>query len=396
MKKIVMTVFCLIIAVILIVGIRMANRPPLTQKAEITTVEDRIQVQGLIVRDEHVFYATGTGTVYFGISEGERVSKDTLISKIYSGTVSEDVLKELSTIDKKIARAVEEENKSTLYSSDSNSVDSEIKTRLDSIYEYAQNMDTAKISEYKTAINNLRSANDDSGVTLTELREKKNELEASIGYEAQDIYTDISGVFSTYLDGLESVLEPDRIEQYTPSYISGLQVKEQEKAAADPSVAVGDPICKVVNNHLWYTVSVVNTADLAECKEGMSIKLRFKNMADAEVDGVVEYISEPDSVGNALVMIRCSTYLDSAFAYRNADIDMIFKSYTGYNVPVYAIRTKEDGSHMVIGESGTSRFNCDVDVLYTNTDDGYAIVQSSENAVNKLSKADRIVISEAS
>ena len=67
-----------------------------------------------------------------------------------------------------------------------------------------------------------------------------------------------------------------------------------------------------------------------------------------------------------------------------------------YNVPVYAIRTKEDGSHMVIGESGTSRFNCDVDVLYTNTDDGYAIVQSSENAVNKLSKADRIVISEAS
>ena len=82
MKKIVMTVFCLIIAVILIVGIRMANRPPLTQKAEITTVEDRIQVQGLIVRDEHVFYATGTGTVYFGISEGERVSKDTIISKI--------------------------------------------------------------------------------------------------------------------------------------------------------------------------------------------------------------------------------------------------------------------------------------------------------------------------
>lgn len=396
MKKIVMTVFCLIIAVILIVGIRMANRPPLTQKAEITTVEDRIQVQGLIVRDEHVFYATGTGTVYFGISEGERVSKDTLISKIYSGTVSEDILKELSTIDKKIARAVEEENKSTLYSSDSNSVDSEIKTRLDSIYEYAQNMDTAKISEYKTAINNLRSANDDSGVTLTELREKKNELEASIGYAAQDIYTDISGVFSTYLDGLESVLEPDRIEQYTPSYISGLQVNDQEKAAADPSVAVGDPICKVVNNHLWYTVSVVNTADLAECKEGMSIKLRFKNMADAEVDGVVEYISEPDSVGNALVMIRCSTYLDSAFAYRNADVDMIFKSYTGYNVPVYSIRTKEDGSHMVIGESGTSRFNCDVDVLYTNTDDGYAIVQSSENAVNKLSKADRIVISEAS
>ena len=92
--------------------------------------------------------------------------------------------------------------------------------------------------------------------------------------------------------------------------------------------------------------------------------------------------------------VKCPTYLVSAFSYRLVDVDLIFESYEGYKVPIQSVRTEDDGSKKVIGIKENREHDCYCDVLFTNTDAGYAIIESTDNAENKLSQMERIVVGE--
>ncbi|MDO5398327.1 MAG: HlyD family efflux transporter periplasmic adaptor subunit [bacterium] len=389
--------FALIVAVIIfiaaIAALRSVKSDIVTEPAELTTLENSVHTNGFIVRDETMYYATGTGTPYFGASEGERISKDSQVAVIFEGKVDSDSIKELSVIDAKLKRAYEAEQNGLTHRSDTGSIENDIMMRVNEIYGFAEDDNVRMAAQQHEAIDSLRTNgeyNNDTGATR--LEDEKWRTIQSIGSGRKEIYSEISGVFSTYLDGLEPVLVPDRIEQYTPSYIRGLPDAENEEADLN-HVETGDPICKVMNNHVWYALAALNSDEAEKCSKNTSVKLRFNNMADAEVEGIIDYISDADENGDRLVLIRCSTYVESVFSYRRADMDIIFDSYTGYKVPVNAIRAG-DGNPYVYGQAGSSSFKCEVKVLYTDSGSEYSIIESTEEAKNKLSRAERIIISD--
>lgn len=393
MKKRLAMIAVAVILVIAAAAIRHANSDIITEPAELTTLENSIHTDGFIVRDETMYYATGTGTPYFSASEGERISKDSQAAIIFEGKVDSDAIKQLSVIDAKLERAYESENSGILHRSDNGSIENDIMTRVSSIYAYAEEDNVRMIAQEHEAIDSLRENGEYSNDTgAARLEDEKWNLIQSIGSGRKEIYSEISGVFSTYLDGLESVLIPDRIEQYSPSYISGLADAKQEETDTS-HVEVGDPICKVMNNHVWYMLAAIDAEEAEQCEKGKGVRLRFNNMANAEVEGVIDYISEADEKGSRLILIRCSTYVESVFSYRRADVDIIFDSHTGYKVPVNAIRVDGD-KHYVYGQAGSSNFKCEVNVVYTDSESKYSIIESTEEAKNKLSRAERIIISD--
>lgn len=372
-------------------GIKYAVTPVGTVDAVITDEEKSISAEGVIVREERVYYAVGSGTVYNNVAEGARVAKDSLISTVYGGSVNGGVLKELYNIDKKIEK---ESKESESYASDYISPESEIASRTADIINAAADNDIAAIVQYKDDINRLRRGEDISRVDrVEELQEQKSGLENSIGTDKSEIYADISGVFTTYLDGLEGELRPDVVETYTPDYIAGLDSGTREDKSKS-EVKEGDPVCKVVNNHVWYVVVPIETRRLEKIEKNTPVKVRFKNMANEKIKGVIDYIGESDANGMSVVMVKCPFYFESAYSYREADIDIIFEEYTGYKVPIHAIRTDENGKHSVIGEIGRTQYNCECNVLYSDTERAIAVVESAEDAENKLSKMERIVIGE--
>ena len=85
---------------------------------------------------------------------------------------------------------------------------------------------------------------------------------------------------------------------------------------------------------------------------------------------------------------------EGAFSYRAVDVEIIFERYSGYKVPISAVHTTENGGHKVIGTKDNRQLDCDVDVLFTDTKEGYAIVESTDNAKYRVSSMDRIVIGE--
>lgn len=394
MKKRAAAIFCILVAALLIFGIRYVNSPVNSVSVEMETHEDSLAAKGFIVRDEVVYYARNNGTIYNHVMEGARVSKDAIVSTVYSGSISRDTIKELGVIDKKIVRETNETKKSSLYTSDSSSVEAQIAAKANSVFDAAAEKNISQISRYKEDINKLRAGEDLSDDNrLNDLYSQKQAIEDRIGLNKDEIFTEISGVFSTYLDGLESVLKPDRISEYTAEYIESLSGSRDAYGNISGTVKTGDPICKVINNHLWYTLVSIDGDKAANCEIGASVTVRFKNMADAETNGTIYSVSKPDENNRVLLMIKFTKYLEGAFAYRDADVDVIFNRYVGYKVPIQAIRT-EEGKRSVLATAGNKQYKCECEILYTDNEDNSVIIASTDTAQNKISKMDTIIIGE--
>lgn len=391
MKRFFAIVIFIVTAAMVGYGIKYVATPLGTVKAVVTDEEKSISGKGVIIREEQVYYANGSGTVYYNVTEGSRVSKDTLVSTVYSGSVNSDVLKELHNLDRKIEKAshIREE-----YASDIISVESEIASRSADIINSAEDNDIASITQYKDDINRLRRGEDVTRIDrVKELQYQKGELEQAIGSEKSEIHTDISGVFTTYFDNLEGELRPDAAQTYTAEYIKSLDLGEREDKSKT-EVNAGDPVCKVVNNHVWYVAVPIEAELLNKIKKNTPVQVRFKNMANEKIKGSIDYIGEADENGLSVVMVKCPSYFESAYSYREADIDIIFENYTGYKVPIHAVYTDENGNHSVIGEIGKTQYKCAVNVLYSDTYKSFAVVESTEDAENKLARMERIVIGE--
>lgn len=396
MKKFFIVVISLAILAIVGYGIAYVVMPVTSVNLEEYTHEVKISCeQAYIVRDETVYYATAAGTVYNAASEGSRVSRDTTISSIYSGSVDGAALRELRTIDTKINRLKKRESESKLYSSDSTSVESAVADRINSIPDLASDNNIEQIHEYKDDIDKLRAGEDISLQTkITDLQNEKSVLEAALGSGRTDILSDRAGIFSSYIDGLESVLTPDRIPEYNATYIRSLST-QYSRRSDESQLIIGDPVCKIMNNHKWYVLGITNADYIGLCELDKQVTVRFTNLSGSEAKGSITYISEPDQNGEYIFLVEVPSYLESAFSYRNIDVDVIFEEYSGYRIPTDAIRTGDTiDSYYVYATRGSDTFKCDCNVLYTDIAEGYSIIQSIENAENNLSAMERLIVGE--
>jgi len=393
MKKFFVTVMFIAIAAIAGYGIKYVVSPVNTQQLEYITQENAINTNGFIIRDEWVMYTRSAGTVYHAVSEGDRVSKDSVIGALFYGDVHEDSIKELTIVDNKLKNAQEDKSGRSFSVLDSTTVENNIYERENDIIDAAQDNDIVSISKYKNDINSLRQNNtlaEDN--SIAELESQKAQILNTIGVANENITAQISGVFTTYADGYEELLTPDGIESYDVAYFESLSQSPEVQKISN-NVNAGGPVCKIVNNHGWYVIMTIPVDMMTDREEGDSVKLRFNNMADAVVKGTIHTISAEQN-GRVAVTVKCPSYLESAFSYRMVDVDLIFESYDGYKIPVHAIRTEKDGKQKVIGISGNKMYDCYCNILFTNTDGGYAIVDSSDDAQNKLSQMDRIMVGE--
>ena len=393
MKKIFIIVLIVAAVVLAGFGLHYIVSPIDSQRLEYTTQEHSINTNGFIIRDEWVMYTRSAGTVYHSVGEGERVARDSVIGALFYGDVPEDTINELTVYDNKIKNARRNAGDGALAEMDSTTVENNIYERENKIIAAAEDNDILSITQYKNDINSLRQNGTLSlDSSVEDLEAQKWWTLEDIGVARENITASISGVFTTYTDGYESLLTPADIPNYDVAYFESLSQSPEMRQISNHADA-GGAVCKIVNNHEWYVMMSISSDIVADCRKGDSVKMRFNNMAGIVVDGEIYCISEEQN-GRNVVTVKCSTYVENALSYRLVDVDLIFQSYSGYKIPVYAVRTEEDGRKKVIGTVGSRQYDCYCDILFTNTASGYVIVESSEDAVNKLSQMDGILVGE--
>lgn len=394
MKKKICIVLIIFVCIILAYGIHYLKTPVDSQVAERIIEDVYIEADAVFVREEDVYSAPGSGYVYYSYVDGERIKKGVNVANVYAGVPTDSQLKQLATIDRKI--------KSILYT-DSNSVEVDTnpdraESRVDeyrrAIIASSYGNDIASAARYKTMINAVRAGEnaDEYVETQESLASEREALDAEIGFEKYDIYSEHSGVFTTVLDGLEKVLTPEHIDNISIDELGS--VYNVQSKSTEKNVTKGNAIFKIVNNHEWYVLMVVENSEIEKYEAGKIVDLSFDNIPGEITEGKIMSIRQDDvRKDKALLFIRCQKYLEGAYSFRESRCKIIFDSYEGFKVPTYAIRIDGD-SKSVVAKKNNRTDSYPVDILYTNTEEGYAIVDSLKDSEKKLDDVDYIVIGE--
>lgn len=396
MKKFFIVVISLVIIMITCYGIGYVLTPVRSIKLEEYEHEISIECpQAYIVRDETIFTAPSAGTFYGNISEGERVSKGTVISTVYPEHMDGTDVRKLATLDKQINRLKDLQAQSVLYSADTTSVESAVSGKMYEISKLAKENDISRIRENKSDINKLRRGEDISvSDKITALEAEKVIIESGMTSGKMEIISNRSGVFSLYYDGLEDKLLPQNCQMYDAEYIRSLKPELTKKQNA-ANVVPGDIVCKVMNNHDWYVLGIVESESSVLLKEYKKATVRLSDITNVGYEGEIVFVNEPDINGECVFLVRVPMYAEAAFSYRNTDAEIIFEKYSGYKIPTEAIHTGDEfNSYYVNAMLGSKTHKCECEILYTDMAEGYSIIKSSDNAKNKLSSMERLVVGE--
>ncbi|MDO4618145.1 MAG: HlyD family efflux transporter periplasmic adaptor subunit [Clostridia bacterium] len=397
MKKTIIAVSATAFVALIYFIISYFMSPNTTLSAHTVTYEEIANGDAFIVRDETVYTAGMDGTKYSFAKEGARVGKDRRIMSVYSGNVKESLLTELSTINQKILDEGGQVVDSSLFTPDSGSMEESLAKIYDQILDAAANNDVKRISELKVEIEALSG-----GAPLatevskySELVAERERIETELGGNKTDISAQNAGIFSTEIDGYENVLTMQAAKQMTVAKFAnikpqGVSESKEENASL---VKKGDKICKTIDNHEWVVMALVEKSAVSDLKEGDTVDIRFEKLPGEQVTATVESISnEPQAQKKCIVLLKCESFSEGAFSIRWSAVEIIKQSYSGFEVPIHAVRA-EDGQSGVLVRQGASEIFKPCDIVYR--DDKKAILSPHTDDPNKeLRHYDMIIITD--
>ena len=388
-------IIAVLFAVAVFLGINMLSgtiKPSAdTETVLLGTAEDKMKVDGYIIRGEYVVNAPESGIISFRSDEGKRVSKGSTVAVIYTGEVSDDVKNELSSIHERMNEIEGSSVEKNLYAGDSVVGTSQLVNDIEAVADSVYQRDTSKVPQYKDDIIRLvRKKTDGSGTTLTtyeQLTARKKELESSISGNARAIYAPISGVLCSQTDGYEEYFGISCLSQLTPEYLKNAPEQKTEK---EDTVTKDNPCMKLINNYEWFVAANVDEKWAEDLKVNQFVSIRFPDISDNKLDGTIYKISEP-SDGKVALVVRSSGLFNGMYNLRNAKVEIIRKTYRGFKVSKEAIHIDKDGMYYVFVNSEGVAKRRDVDILYS--DEYYAIIKEDNFASNNLLLYDEVIVS---
>ena len=248
-----------------------------TEKAYNVTVNETVECNAYVFRDETVIGKNNQGAIVTVVSEGDRVSKGQLLANIYPNVEDAVLQDEINRIDRKI----EILEKSTVDShggvSDLSKIDEDITGVFADIF-----ADTAS-GNISDAIDgsadllvylNKRDVVVNSGVDYSEetrlLYSERNDVEARISSNSSSVYATNSGYFYGEVDGYEEIFNPDAIDALTLDGFEELINKEPDDAI------VSSGSVKVIDDFVWYVVCGVSSEKAAMLDEGTYYRISRK------------------------------------------------------------------------------------------------------------------------
>ncbi len=352
------------------------------------SMEDMISTKGILIKEETVLgYETG-GIFEPLVQEGARVSVGQEVAAVYAQAMDSDLRNRLEQVKKKIESL--EESQATLlhFTGDIARLEQKLSETTKELIEKSQAGDMTAVEELRFSIEALCEKKAEvSGITtgnsvLELLKQQKSDLESQAGSAHHCLTAPVSGVFSTAVDGFESLITPYNMTELTPSVVE--QYLQQDNGSETRQEAAS---CKVVKNFQYHIAVNIPEEKLNAVSVGSEITLRLYDLSSDLVKAEVCYISAAEN-GTQTVILSCDQYIESLFKRRFVNLELIKKRYEGYRVSVKSLRTKDEVTGVYVRRDDVLKF-IPVSILY-NTQD-IAIVDSADSS-NPLRLYDEVVV----
>lgn len=343
-KKMALKVFVILLIILFVMYLLYEIINLIIKPTNIVTVEkgkifSETSAEGYIIREETVLKGENYKNGMYQIkAEGEKVSLGENVFRYYTKD-EESLTSKIQELDNQIAETQASQN--NVFSSDVKVIENEIETKINEMYKVN---DIKKMQEYKSNINDYIKKKtkiigelSPSGSYLKSLIQKRSEYENKLNSGSEYMKANMSGMVSYKVDGLESVLTPDSINNITEKFLNDLNIKTGQIVSSNNDCG------KIVNNYYCYIASVLSKEKAENLEEGKSIKLRLIN--GDEISAKVEKIKEDEN--KTIVVFKITKDVEELIEYRKINFDMIYWSYSGLKVPNSTL-IEENGLNYVI------------------------------------------------
>lgn len=305
------------------------------------TMETSVDTAGWVVRSE-VAVTGGEGMVELKREEGEKVGKGQELAVVYQDESYVEKQEELiQTQNNLIALQY-----ATYDQSPSGVVlDDQMLTAMTDLRTASSSGNYTSLSEqtetYRKLV--LRREFLVSSEATAEMTQAANDLQAKYAQlqagqvQATTVTAPASGLFSSYVDGYESLLSPDDLVGLSPKDLEAF-------SQLTPQTDTGC-LGKLVTNVAWYYAITVPGDVINQFSVGGNVDVFFDSLSQTlpmEVDSVGEV-----QQGQAVIILRSTQNDRKAEDLRQESGRVIFYSSEGIRVPKEALRISENGEQGV-------------------------------------------------
>ncbi len=357
--------------------------------AQTDTVEITQKFEGVIFKNEHLvtYEVPKDSTLDFLVMENELVKRGKLIAVCYDKSIDDQKKKRLSEINRKIAEINASPTSVSALEIDPGKLDKQIGKIMTEIIDISPDRNITKVTDLKdeitlliarklTADGNTETAAD----TIESLRMEKEQIEREYGGNKTEITSPIHGVFSTHIDGYETLLNSKKALSMTVSDLTALKNGDGEKKEEKNVIA------KLVDNTNWWLCVLSDEDDAKEFSVGDSLKLRL-GTGEENINAKIEHISMPEG-GKCVITFMTEDYSDQFLKSRTISIEAVKNTYTGFKIPLKSIHVKNEKTGVYVRTNAGVKFR-EIDVVYK--DGNFVIAKMDNRKINGLLLYDEIV-----
>lgn len=385
--------------------------PPNTyETALLTTVEDTVDAQGVLLFSES--YVAGDGTLGYLVDDGERVSAGTAVAEVYSDASQAGLRQQLTQINDQIELLQKSQNTTSAQ------LETLRKDRSAALYNLMDSLDRSNYEDtadqkesYLLAQNKLWIVTGEVANfsdQIASLVQQASNVQAQLGNPTQ-ITAPQTGYFirsssSGRLNaGMEDILALNAVD--LKAYLD-----------SSPEIALDGCAGKIVSGFTWYYAGIC-TAKQGEKLLGSdgkplkaSVQIRFPGQVETPLKAKVTEVTLDEESDLARFVLSCETINGDVLRLNKADAQIIIGESTGLRIRASAVHyLKDDGSEaegqgenyipgVYVKYGNLARF-CKIDPVDADhpqvTDGDYLIVLPSGTAgsVSQVRLYDEIIVS---
>lgn len=326
-----------------------------TVQAYTYVVEDTMEATGYMVRQEQVLKGAGD-IVRLVPAEGEKVAAGARVALLYDDEEAlerDQRLEILETEADQLLAAIEAAGET----SQTDNSSQQVLSALVALRTAVEGGDLTRLESqtvaFKSAVYQQAQRYGDAGDLSAALTATWTEIATLRGQAARDtgyVTVERSGVFSGQVDGYETVLTPDRLDELTPADLDALAGGGLPTGQSD--------LGKLVTDSTWYFVCPLTELEARRLTAGDKVTVRFSRDWSGEVSMTVERIG-PVQEGRVAVVLSANRNLSDTTLLRRQTVELVFSRQTGIRVPKEAVRVEEvQETNKETGEEKTVQVAC--------------------------------------
>ncbi len=340
---------------------------------------------GHIVRNETVVESSLSGTLSFEIDNGGRVAKDGIIAQCYANEDDAHKQVRIEQLDEQIKQLENLQIYNDLNAADINSLSSKIHTSIIEVADSTQNGVVKTGEQYSTLLQLINRYQiivgqiSDFKSLITTLKTDRDSLKASMTAPLGELKAHMSGYVVYTVDGYESIITPDGLDNLTVEDINNIKAEEKSDSA----------ICKIVSDHEWYIAAEMPFDEALKLKSGQSVKLKTSLLSSPEIKATVRNVNKKSLGENVVVVFACNAMSIELAVARNIEFTVVYEEYEGLRVDNRAIRVVDGVTGVYVLTASQVKFVA-INVLWQG--ENYSIVEQQASTNKVLRIYDEIIV----